>query len=35
MEPIVKVCVACGKCLEKMDKCSICKQKFKIKTYYW
>jgi ankyrin repeat protein len=33
-EPLLKVCLGCGQCTEKMDKCKICKDEFKIKSYY-
>jgi ankyrin repeat protein len=34
MEPILKVCLGCGHCSEKMDKCKICKDELKVKSYY-
>ena len=34
VEPLLKVCLNCGTVSEKMDKCLICKQKYKAKSYY-
>ena len=33
-DPPLKICVQCGKCAEKMSKCSTCVDKFRRRTYY-
>jgi hypothetical protein len=34
VEPLIKICLLCKKRAEKMDKCKICKEKFRTKSYY-